>query len=182
MRFMFAIPLFVAVLIRPAFADVDKVATACEAQICFHWWPKLPSVEGWGHDRANSLHFNFNALAPVGKTFSDAETVMYANAVYKPRVPQDKTLTSFIEGDLQKFRDENPELKVIEESPLKTADGKLLQVFRLSPLKQGQWERVAYLDEGDYYIDFVISSRSEKGLSESSRAYEALIKSYREKP
>lgn len=169
-------------LSSPASAEVEKIATTCKQQICFHWWPKVPAIKDWHHDRENSLHYNFNALAPIGKTFSNAETVMYANAVYKPRVPENKTLGAFIDGDLQKFRSDNPDLNVTEESPLKTGDGKTVRQFRLIPSLQGQWKRVAYIEEGDYYVDFVISSRSEKGLSDSSAAYEMLITSYKEKP
>jgi hypothetical protein len=163
-------------------ADMEKIATTCDQQICFHWWPKIPAIEGWHHDRENSLHYNFNALAPAGKTFSDAETVMYANAVYKLRVPEDKTLASFIDGDLEQFRSDNPGLIVTEEQSLKTADGRSVRLFRFIPSKQGQWERVAYLEEGEFYVDFIVSSRTEQGLSDSSMAYEKLIARYREKP
>jgi len=162
-------------------ADMEKIANVCDQKICFYWWPKLPVIDGWHHDHENSLHYNFNALAPNGKSFSDAETVIYANAIYRPRVPDDKTLASFIEGDLQKFRNDDPGLKVVEDSQVKTGDGKIVRMFRFVPSKQGQWERVAYFEEGDYYVDFVVSSRSESGLSKSARAYEQLISKYREK-
>jgi hypothetical protein len=165
----------------PAWADVEKFVTACDDKMCFHWWPKLPALQGWHQDRDNSLYYSFNALAPEGKSFSDAETVIYAKAVYKPRVPDAKTLASFVERDMQTFRSEYPDLKITEEAPLKTADGNTVRLFRFVPASNGQWECVAYLEEGDYYMDFVISSRSEKGLADSSADYEMLIASYKEK-
>jgi hypothetical protein len=171
----------VTVLTYPAFADVEKIATTCEQQICFHWWPKLPKIEGWQHDRQSSIHYNFNALAPTGKLFTDSEAVIYANAVYRPRGPNEKTLASFIESDISQFREDTPGLVVDEEKPLMTGDGQQVLVFRLKPSQTGQWERVAYFEEGDYYMVFVLSSRSERGLSSASPAYEILLLRYRAK-
>lgn len=166
----------------PAIADVERIAQLCEQQICFRWWPRVEPPEGWKHEREHSLHYNFNALAPVGSSFSSAEAVMYANAIYRPRVPNEKTLSAFIDSDIQKFKDDNPGLAVEESPSLKTADSKTAKVFLLKPSGQGQWERVAYFEEGEYYMVFVASSRTESGLLNASRAYESLITNYREQP
>lgn len=163
-----------------ASAGLEKIAAVCNQKICFHWWPKLPTIEGWRHDRDYSLHYNFNALAPVGISFSIAETVMYSNAIYRPRVPDDRTLEQFIDGDTKKFRDTNPGLKIEETLPLKTGDAKVVRSFVLIPTASGQWERVSYLEEGDYYVVFVVSSRSESGLNAAMFAYEKLVANYRE--
>jgi hypothetical protein len=171
-----------AAITAPATADVEKVAQLCEQQICFRWWPRVDPPDGWKHEREYSLHYNFNALAPVGSDFGAAETVMYANAVYRPRVPEEKTLSTFISSDLQKFKEDTPGLTVDEAPPMFTGDGRIAKAFLLKPTRQGQWERVAYLEEGEYYIVFVVSSRSERGLLEASQAYQSLVISYREKP
>jgi hypothetical protein len=165
-----------------AMAEVEKVAFSCGQEICFRWWPKVSPVAGWQHDRDHSLHYNFNALSPSGTTFATAETVMYANAIYKPRVPEDKTLANFINGDIEQFKRENPGLVVKPAAALVTADGKSVSVYWLQPKGAGQWERVAYFEEGEYYMLFVVSSRSESGLIAASRAYESLLAAYREKP
>lgn len=177
-------PILLAVLFSlsiagPAIADVEKIAQLCEQQVCFRWWPRIEPPDGWKHERDYSLHYNFNALAPVGSDFSSAETVMYANAVYRPRVPNEKTLSAFIESDIQKFKDDNPGLAVEESASLKTAGGKTAKVFLLKPSRQGQWERVAYVEEDEYYMVFVASSRTESGLLKISRAYESLVTQYR---
>ena len=164
----------------PALAEIEKIAFACGQQVCFRWWPKLQAVPNWGHDRDHSLHYNFNALAPVGTTFATAETVMYANAIYKARVPEEKSLPDFIEGDLQKFRVESPGLLVEAGKQLRTASGKTGESHLLKPTGNGQWERVAYFEEGDYYVVFVVSSRTESGLHKATPAFEALVSGYRE--
>ena len=80
------------ILASPSHAEIEKLATICDKGICPHWWPKVAPPKGWTHDPQHSYLYNINALAPEGKSFADAETVIYANAVYKPRVPESKTL------------------------------------------------------------------------------------------
>lgn len=164
----------------PASAEIEKIAFACGQQVCFRWWPQLQAVPDWGHDREHSLYYNFNALAPIGSTFATAETVMYANAIYKPQVPEEKSLPEFIASDLQKFRVESPGLRVEAAKQLRTASGKTGESHWLKPAGKGQWERVAYFDEGDYYVVFVVSSRTESGLHKASPTFEALVSGYRE--
>lgn len=169
-------------LVGPAFSDVEKIAQLCGEQICLRWWPRVELPDGWKHERGQSLHFNFIALAPKESNFATAESVMYANAIYRPRVPNEKTLRAFIDSDIQKFKTDNPGLSVTKLPALKTADGKIVQLFFLKPKKQGQWERVAYFEEGEYYMVFVASSRTEDGLRRVATAHETLVSQYREKP
>ena len=167
-------------LVPAAHADVEKVATLCQNSICPHWWPKVNLPAGWHHDRDFSIHYNFNAIVPEGQSFSDAETVMYANAVFKPRVPESKTLKEFITNDHASFRKDVPDLSIVPAGNLTTADGKSAASWKLQPKTTGQWERVSYLEEGEYYIVFVISSRTEAGLNKNMLAYESLIRKYKE--
>lgn len=37
-----------------AVADIEKVAIPDEKGFSLHWWPRLPAVEGWHHDRGVS--------------------------------------------------------------------------------------------------------------------------------
>jgi hypothetical protein len=163
-----------------AHAEIEKVATPCKTGFCFHWWPKVTVPAGWAHSKDYSLHYNFNALAPDGESFKDAATVMYVNAVYRPRVADSKTLADFIKSDHRSFLDETPSLEISEAASLKSADGRVGQSWYLSPKLSGQWERVAYLEEAEYYIVFVISSRSEDDLKRNMQSFEALFSAYRE--
>jgi hypothetical protein len=178
MRFIFLTIVVSAFLAGSAIADVEKIAQHCGQQICFRWWPRVEPPAGWRHEREVSLHYNFNALSPVGSDFSSAETVMYANAILRSGTPSEKTLAAFVEIDIQKFKDDNPGLAVDALPPLKTADGKTARVFSLKPSRQGQWERVAYVEEGEYYLVFVASSRTESGLLGVSKAHESLVSNY----
>ena len=164
---------FVAV---SAAAEVEKIATACDDRLCFHWWPKVQPPVGWKQDREQSFRYNFNALAPSGSTFAQAETVMYANAVFKPRVPEASSLASFVEQDQAKFAAAG--FGIRPDAPLRIASGKTAASWRLEPKPNGQWERIFYFEEGEYYMVFVISSRTSAGLQANMASFEALVAGY----
>lgn len=165
-----------------ASAEIEKTALTCKTTICFYWWPKLPEVRGWHQDREQSYEFSANVLVPNGSTFSDAETVMYAEALYKPRIPETKTVEALIAGDEKRLLNDKPGIKVAESRGMVTGDGKLLRSVTFSPRQQGDWEQVSYGEEGDFYLIFTVSSRTKAAYQRAASTYVDLIKSYREKP
>lgn len=178
----------------PAFAEIEKLATPCETGFCLHWWPKLGPVQGWTQDRGQSFNYGVNALAPDGATFSNAETVMYAKAIYKPRDPEITSLEELIERDRKDFAANVPGVVIADAAPLTTADGQVLRSITFFPKNDGNfpkndgnlpkndgnWERVAYGEEGDFYLIFTISARSLKGYEAHVGAFERMVRSYRE--
>lgn len=163
-------------------AEMEKIAVQCDKTICFHWWPKLPTVNGWHHDREHSIHYSFNAQAPDGKTFADAEAVIYANAAFKPRMAEVKTLKILIENDQQQFREDFPGVEIREVEPMLTGDGKTLRSFTYTPTKAGNWEQVSYGEEGEFYLIFTASSRTKQGFAEALTAYKQFIHAYKTSP
>jgi hypothetical protein len=164
-----------------AFAEIEKFAIPGEKGMAFHWWPKLPSVAGWSQDRDFSFRYSINALAPTGASFADSETVMYAKAIYKLRVPDVNSLAKLIENDKKDFVTNVPGITIQEAKVLATADGMNAPSLTYTPKGKGNWERVSYLEEGDFYLIFTISSRTEIGFLTSITAYETLISQYKEK-
>ena len=167
-------------LASPAGAAIEKIAIPSEDGIVLFWWPKVAAPANWKHDREHSLHYGFNAFAPEGSSFADAETVMYARALYKPREPDLKSLEALITRDRESFSKRDPTMKIEAGPPLRSADGRELPSLLFKPQAAGNWERVAYLEEGEYYLLFVVSSRNAEGLANAQSAYEALVSSYRE--
>ena len=165
----------------PLHAEIEKVATMKDGGIQLAWWPKLKIPDGWFHEHRDSLAYGFNALAPLNASFANAETVMYARALYKPR-EEAKTLEELIARDRADFVGKNPGLEVTELEPLANADGKKMRVFSFTPPKTGNWERVAYGEEGDFFLVFVMSSRSASGRAAAVPDFEKLVREYREKP
>ncbi|MDX2027507.1 MAG: hypothetical protein SFW62_02605 [Alphaproteobacteria bacterium] len=170
-----------------AHAEMEKNAVMNEKGVLtLYWWPALSPPAGWHHDEDSSHHYSFNALAPDGFTFSDAETVMYVDAPYKPRVPESKTLEEFIQNDLKSFSDAS----VVKSESLTTADGQKIRTFLFSPQKEGVWERVGYgeekalgygTEEDEYFLVFTLSSHSRAGIEKAMKAYEQLVTSYKSK-
>ncbi len=111
----------------------------------------------------------------------DAEAVMYAKASYKPRVPESKSVEAMIESDKKDFREQSPGVVISEVNALVTSDGQVLRSLTFIPSEQGNWERVSYGEEGDFYLIFTVSARNKAAYEKALPAYEALIHAYREK-
>jgi hypothetical protein len=161
-------------------AEMEKSIVPCEQKICFHWWPRLPVIEGWHQDRESSLKYSYNAQAPEGFTFENADAVIYVKAMYKANVPDVKSLERLVESDRQKFVASDPEVMVKEVDFLATQDGQKLRSFMFHSPRQGTWDRVSYGEEGQFYLIFTLSSGSIAGYQKAVAAYEQFIERYKE--
>lgn len=170
-------------------AEIEKIAEitnrkgeGCNGKICFYWWPKVQLPEGWEHDRSSSLLLNSNVIVPVGSTFANAETIMYARAMFKPRMKDTKSLEALMESDRKDFLAKHKGMKAKDLEPLQSGDSKPFKVVSFSPSKKGNWEQVAYGEETEYYLVFTISSQGKNGLERDLSKFKELIERYKEKP
>jgi len=163
-------------------AEIEKLAVPCGQQICFYWWPKLAAVKGWHHDREHSFYYSANAQAPDGTTFADAESVIYAKALYKPRIPETKSLEDLIDRDKKAFLSRDPHIVYAEAEPPVTSDGRTLKSFTFFPGKAGSWEQVSYGEEDDFYLIFTVSSRTKEGFAKAAEDYRTFIRQYKKNP
>ena len=164
-------------------AEIEKRAQMCQTGICLYWWPKLPPVKGWHHDEGSSLSYGVNALAPDGSSFSDAAAVMYASALYKPRMPETDSLDKLIADDKDRFRSDFPGVAIAEMEALTTGDGRKMPALTFFPStakSKAQWEEVCYGEEGDFYLIFTLSARSRQGFDKAVDTYRDLIAHYKE--
>lgn len=178
MRITYAL-LVICFMSSPVRADIEKIAIPSEKGLSVYWWPKLPPIEGWHQDQEHSFFYSVNALAPDGSTFKKAESVMYARALYKPRSSEIKSLEALIENDRKDFEENIPGVSIQEAAALSTADGQKLRSFTFFPTKEGNLERVSYGEEGEFYLIFTISSRSQSSFNSTVAAYEKLIAGYK---
>jgi|SRR5580698_2674627 hypothetical protein len=162
-----------------ALPEIEKVGQTCGQGICYAWWPKLNPVTGWHHEDGASLANGANVQVPDGFTFSNAETVIYARALYKPRSPEATSLDVLIKNDRDEFLKEDPTIEIAKVSSLKTKDGKALESYTFYPKAKGNWEEVSYGEEGDFYLIFTISSRSHAGFLAGFPVYEQYIAQYK---
>ena len=164
------------------FGEMEKVAMPNDRRLSLHWWPILSAPPGWYHDRDMSLQLGVNAFVPLGSTFVNAETIMYAKAVYMPREPGAKSLAAFIKSDQKEFLAHRPGIVVKAAAAVLTGDGASLKSFTFFPASTGNWERVAYGEEGEYYLVFAVSSRSLRDYRACVKSFERMVGGYKAKP
>jgi hypothetical protein len=163
-------------------AEIEKFAVPTQTGTRAVWWPKLTPVEGWHHERNASLGNAINLLVPDGATFANAETVVYGRALYKPRDPATTSVQVLIDRAQADLRRATPDIGIAEAAPAVIADGTALRTFTFTPKSSGNWERVAYGEDGDYYLLFVVSSRTRQGFEGAKVAFESIVKSYTREP
>ena len=161
-------------------AEIEKKAAVAEEGILLFGWPKLSIPEGWHHDHEHSLSGGINILAKDGNTFVDSDAIIYGRALYKPNCPEFKTLADLIATDRKTFDEQGASIK--EAAPIRTADGQQLSsltFFPKTPTASGNWERVAYGEEDEYYLVFVLSARTGDSYEASLAVFEKILMNYR---
>lgn len=160
--------------------EIEKVGQVCDKGICLAWWPKLDPAKAWHHDDGASWAVGANVQVPDGFTFSNAETIIYAKASYKPRIPDTTSLDILIKDDKADFLKHDPSVAITKVPSLKTKDGKALETYTFFSINMGNWEEVSYGEEGDYYLIFTISSKSRAGFLTTLPVFEQYIAHYKE--
>lgn len=161
--------------------EIERVGRVCGNGVCPAWWPKLEHVEGWHHDDDASFANNANVQVPDGFTFSTAQTVIYARALYKPRSPETTSLKVLIQDDRARFLKQEPSIEIVKQTPLKTKDGNALETYTFFPKGAGDWEEVSYGEEGAFYLIFTISSRSRPDFLVALPIYRQYLAQYKER-
>jgi len=161
-------------------AEIEKYANSCKQSICFHWWPKVPAISGWHHDEEQSRRFGANVWVPDGKSFSDADGVIYAEASYKPRTPDIQSLAALIDKDRQFFQKKAADIVIAEGDALRTADGQSLRSLTFFAKSSNQWGRVSYGEEGEFYLIFTLSAHDKASYERLLPLYKEWLASYKE--
>ena len=144
------------------------------------WWPKVQAPKGWHHDRGNSLNYHMNAFAPVGESFASAEAVMYGRAIRTSSDSNLRNLGEFMARERASFLKRSPNYEIRDDKPIVTRSGLSLKTRLFIPKDgQGNWERVAYGEENDYYVIFVASARSKKALDGMAEPFLQMVRQYR---
>jgi len=168
---------------RPLSAEIYKLAIPGDQGFKLYWWPQLQVPDGWVHDEGASRSTASNMLVPKDQSFARAPAVMYGKALYKPRIPETRSLDQLISDDERKFQNDLPGIVILPLPALKNGDGRSLRCFSYSPQRdsKGSWEWTAYSEEGDFYLIFVLSANSEVALKTALPTFRRLIATYKEK-
>jgi hypothetical protein len=165
-----------------AHAEIFKLAVPSDTGMTLIWWPVLPSVSGWTHDEETSRHFAANMLTPKGQSFANAPAVMYGKASFKPRAPDTHSVAELIQQDIAEHKTNVEGLVVTELPPVRDGDGKALRYFQFSPSGAGAWELVAYGEEDEYFLLFVVSAQTKVALQAARPTFESLVSRYKKRP
>ncbi len=68
----------------PTRAEVDKILHVCDRQqrLCPEFRPRVKVPDGWARDEAASLKYGASMFVPSGRTFDNAEAIIYAQGRY----------------------------------------------------------------------------------------------------
>lgn len=159
-------------------AEIVKTEVSTDHGVQVYRWPKLTPPPGWHEDMAQSGAQGVDALAPEGSTFGNAETVIYARAIYKRSEPRIHDLDQLIAEDRHAFRKSDPAVGISQLQPVASRAGVDFKVYSFASEAQPDWEAVAYGENQDYYFLFVISSRTEAGYRANLDTFQSLVGDY----
>jgi hypothetical protein len=71
---------------------------------------------------------------------------------------------------------------VSEGKPVLTRDGMRMPTVTFTPKVDGNWEHVAYGEDHDHYLVFVLSARSKKAFEGAMKPWQSMVWSFRRGP
>jgi len=160
-----------------AAGEIERFARPGTSGLDLVWWPRFPLVMGWVHDDEASWRISSNVLLPRGQTFAQSPVVIYGTAVYKPNGSA-KSLSEFIAADQEGFKQRSPDAQIAKLPPERDGDGNSLATFSFTPKAAGDWEVVAYGEEGEYFLVFVVSARNDTELHKAMPVFRSVIAGY----
>ena len=165
----------------PAHAETEGFTYSCPSGMCFWRRPIVGPPPGWVRDEEAGQHFRFNAFARKGEEFTKANAVLYANAVYRKNAPA--SLDAHIAEDRKRIVKGDPRAKFTETKSVQNADGKTLRTYSFVPsTKDDSWETVAYDEEGDYYLRFILSAQTKAAHDKALADFVAFVRGYSKTP
>jgi hypothetical protein len=180
MNCLFAI-VVAAALTLPAFSQQPKPKPATSGQghtIVLESDGGSFAIEGpkdWIADRKVGRRLGVCCVYYPKGSWDTAETVMYPNIVTKG--PGKATLQELMDSDLAKFRKDNPGMTYVDgDMPFKNRTAK---VRYFHGVNQGSSEAVAYIDEEKIMALVVLSSKTEKGLTDALPLLLGVLETYR---
>ena len=158
-------------------AEVENIATPDAECNCIRFWhrPKIVAPTGWTIDDEAGNYHQIAALAPGNASFDDSQVVMYARAIRKS--DQHTNLRSFVQAAADTQRQANATNKIISRGSLKRGDKTefLLVEVTPRPSPQANFDYIAYGEEGEFWIAYVISARDIKTREKYAPTFRSFV-------
>ena len=167
----------------PAHAEIEKLLLHCEQTLCPCFRASLTVPNGWQEDTAATTKLKVRVLVPRGRTYDNAEALIYANVRFNP---EKKSVADFIAEDEAHWRSSTPDAKITPLPDVVRANGKepfRMREFEAPSRKSQPFERVATTTDTDkdgnaYLVGVVLTALSRKGLMAAEQAYLSVLKAY----
>lgn len=143
----------------------------------------LDPPEQWVLDNQSGVDQGLQAVFyPVGKSWTNAPVVMYANVYLKKDTTKEDAL-SVAAKDVADFRKHSRTFKVIDADPLPLGDlvddqPRKALVKYFSGDDYGNFEAVAYINESKVVAMLVLSARKEEEFKKALPTFAKLVRSY----
>jgi hypothetical protein len=170
--------------LQPAQADVQKFLNICrsdeDTKLCPSFALTLTPPQGWVEDKAASKQHGVQVLVPNGKSFGNAEALIYV----KVSARQEKQeLTDFIRVSQERWRKGARDSKITPLAEVARQNGKppfLPFRYETPSLAQQAHEIVAFgvdsdKEGNDYVLMVVMTGRSKKALEQGDKPYNAFL-------
>jgi hypothetical protein len=135
------------------------------------------AIEGpkdWIADRKVGHRLGVCCVYYPSGSWDTAETILYPNIVTKGLGRT--TLQQLMDSDLARFRKDNPGMTFVDgDIPF---NGRTAKVRYFHGVNQGSSEAVAYIDEDKIIALVVLSSKTEKGLTEALPLLLGVLETY----
>jgi hypothetical protein len=164
-------------------AEVQKFLNPCASQtMCASYRLMLNPPDGWVLDKDATAHNNVQILVPKGKTFADAEPMIYVQVFYHR--DKQEALADFARVSNERWMQANPSAKISDLPAVDRSNGKagFLRFAFENPKKPQQAYEIGAFgvdsdnDGNEFVLDVVMSGSSKQALSRAEQSYVAFLK------
>jgi hypothetical protein len=183
-RFLTAAVLMAALALgAPAKSEITKFMHDCGGKLCPYYRASLAIPQGWREDRTLIGGVDAQIVVPAGKTFNDADAVIYATVGFN----RNKTaIAALVEEDHANWRKKNRDVKIERLPDVARAAGQepfLLYRFETPSRKEQPFELVAWTadvdkDGNSFIVNVVLTATSMRALKAAEPAYLTILKGY----
>jgi hypothetical protein len=167
----------------PASSEITKFMHDCGGKLCPYFRASVAIPQGWQEDHTSRSGMDVQIIVPAGRTFSDADAVIYTTV----RFNADKApIAALVAEDHADWRTRNRDVKIERLPDVARAAGQepFLQYRFETPSKKAQpFELVATTADVDkdgnaFLVGVVLIATSMRALKAAEPAYLTILKGY----
>ncbi|CAN5361964.1 hypothetical protein BH09PSE6_BH09PSE6_23440 [soil metagenome] len=165
----------------PGTADavVDTVPQPCGANVCLWDKPRIDPPRGWTLDETLSRTTRVSVFTPAQSGVSGAPVVFYARAAKREENTKSRDLATFAAADLDRMLATQLTLGATALPDFKVDGARFLQRRVAASTAAGTHETLAYIEDGEYFVTFVLSARTAADHDRMRPVFERWLRSYK---